>query len=292
MAHAGEGSPDLAQGHGPSPKPGKPRPAWATGLICVAFVPLAGFIAQGGLSLWREWAALRVEDVRVRSGTLVGYININPRPSFAGRPAAWIVDDGSQARLWAGWDGRDHRWFRFERLGAIDPKILSMPMGRDVIQAVDRPIHEEHGGDFWARIPDDAPVVVVAIDGRVSIYPIKVLEKVEAVNDRVGERPVLVAYTPFEGHVTTYDRSISGREVILGHSGYFRGHDPVLYDRETESLWVAQAGEMEAVAGSRKGQRLPALGRVPSQTWATCRVENPRGRLMVGARRDYDDATR
>ncbi len=288
MAHADDGSP------GPSrnPRPSRSRPAWFKGMICLAFVPLAAFIAQGGLSLWREWSALRRDRVGVEKSALIGYININPIPSHARRPREWIVAEGDQAKIWAVWDGRDHRWFRYERPGAIDPKLLSLPLGRDVIQAVDRPIHEESGGALWARIPDDAPVVGVVIGGRASIYPIKVLEKVEAVNDRLGDRPVLVAYTPFEGRVTTYERSVSGREVVLGHSGYFHGHDPILYDRETESLWVARGDRMAAVAGRRRGESLPRIGQVPTQTWATCRAENPRGRLMVGARRDYDPTTR
>ena len=104
MARADEGCPGEVD-----PLRTRPRPAWATRMICATFIPLAAFIGQDGHSVWREFAALRGEHVKVRSGALIGFININPNPSYATRPQQWIIHEGDRAKLWAGWDGQNHR---------------------------------------------------------------------------------------------------------------------------------------------------------------------------------------
>ena len=62
----------------------------------------------------------------------------------------------------------------------------------------------------------------------------------------------------------------------MGQSGYFVGHRPLLYDRETESLWVERDEAMTAVAGRRKGASLPRIARVAPVAWGDWQARHPR----------------
>jgi hypothetical protein len=253
-----------------------------------AMMALAGLIGFEVHSLWSEWRALQGDLERTRHTTVVGYVNINLNPSFAQRPPNWIHDEGEYTLLWSGWKpGVGHGWFRLGR-GEIDPKRISGPMGRDVIQAIDSPLVEIGGGPRWERIPEDAPVVGLEIGGVPSAYPVLVLQKVEVVNDTIGPRSVLVALRPFEPlerSIDVYDPVLDRQRVTLGLSGYFQDGKPVLYDRATESFWLAEEDGLVAFAGHFKGSRLPRLGHLVPVTWDAWRTQHPHGRLIVGANR-------
>ncbi len=281
MAQAGVDRPDDTPSSAARPQSRSP---WARGLVCVALLPLLGFIGQQGQTLWGEWRELRSDRVAARANAVIGYVNINPIPSYASRPADWFHHDGEEALLWAGWrDGAD-RWFRFGRR-EFDGRGLSLPIGRDAIQAIDRPIFEQGGGPRWQRIPDEAPVVGLELDGGPAAYPLRVLEKVVAVNDRAGDRPILVVFTPSQRAVSVFEAAEHGRRVIMGHSGYFIGHRPLLFDRATESLWVEREAELTAMAGRRKGTNLKRIARIAPVDWGIWRGGHPGGRLLIGADR-------
>ena len=266
------------------PIPTRGRSPWARGLACVAIVPLLGFIGQTGNTLWGEWKSLRSARLSERASAIVGYVNINPNPSYAARPADWFHDEGEQALLWAGWKDDQNQWFRLGR-GEIRPGSVSLPIGRDVIQAIDVPIYERDGGSCWGRIPDEAPVVGMEGGADSTVYPMKVLDKVEVINERIGDRAVLVALTPVEDTVAVYEAVVDGRRLTMGHAGYFLGHHPVLYDRGTESLWTERDGVMVAIAGRRKGATLRRIARLDTVAWGDWRSKHPDGRLVVGADR-------
>ena len=266
------------------PIPTRGRSPWIKGMACVAILPLLGFIGQTGHTLWGEWESLREARVSERASTVVGYINITPRPNFAARPRDWFHDEGEDALLWAGWRDDKNHWFRIGR-GDLDARRLSMPIGRDVIQAIDYPLYEKVGGTCWTRVPHEASVVGFEKDGVATAYPLRVLDKVEVINDGSGDRPVLVAYTPEVAVVSVFDATVDGQRVTMGHGGYFFGNRPVLYDRKTESLWSEQDGAMVAVAGRRKGANLKLIARLDPVAWGDWRVKHPDGRLVVGADR-------
>jgi hypothetical protein len=264
------------------------RPVWAQGLACLAILPLVGFIGGKGWDLWDEWCGLRGDEVSARANAVIGYVNINPNPSYAEPPDNWLHDEGEQTLLWAGYKNSTHRWFRFGR-GELDTRQLSTPIGRDTIRAIDRPIHEQGGGERWDRIPDDAPVVGLEGGDEPPVYPLRVLDKVVAINDLVQRRSILVVYTPVREQVAIFEGSVDGNPVRMGQSGYFVGYRPLLYDRETESLWVETGEAMTAVAGSRRGTRLAKLGGVVPAPWGDWKARHPRSRLVVGADRSADE---
>jgi Protein of unknown function (DUF3179) len=271
-------------GFPPEPPQARRRPIWAQGLACVAILPLVGFIGGKGWALWDEWRGLRGDEVSARANSVIGYVNITPNPSYADPPAKWLHDDGDQTVLWAGYRNDVHQWFRFGR-GELDTRQLSMPIGRDTIRAIDRPIFEQRGGERWGRIPDEAPVVGLEGGDEPPVYPIRVLDKVVAINDRVEKRPILVVFTPIKEEVAIFESGVGGRPVMMGQSGYFVGYSPLLYDRETESLWLESGEAMTAVAGARKGTRLSRIARVVPGSWGEWKARHPRTRLVVGADR-------
>lgn len=266
------------------PLPTRRRPLWAQGMACVAILPLLGFIGQTGKSVWDEWLMLRQEQVAERGSAIVGYVNINPRPSFARRPPDWIHDEGDASLLWSGWRDGENHWYRIGQ-GDIDPRRLSMPISKDSIQAIDSPLFEQEGGERWAKVPDEAPVAGFDHRGGSTAYPLRVLDKVEIVNDQFGDHPVLVVCTPVEYSTSIFEATVDGHRVTMGHSGYFLGHAPVLYDQATESLWSEQDGAMVAVGGRRKGTSLKRIAQISMVPWSDWKARHPGGKLLIGADR-------
>jgi hypothetical protein len=267
----------------PPPSTVRGRPRWVQGMACVAIIPLLGFIGQTGQTLWDEWGSLRQDQISERESAIVGYLDINPKPSYAAKPDDWFHDEGDDSLLWAGWKKTEHRWFRFGR-GEIDVRSLSMPIGQDAIRAIDYPIYEQDGGPRWGRVPPNAPVVGFGEDSAATAYPIKVLDKVQVVNGQLDDRPVLVAYSP-NGSISIFEATLEGRRVTMGHSGYFMRKGPVLYDRRTQSLWVEGEGGLLALAGRRKGVLLKRVAQLDVVPWSEWRFGHPEGRLLIGADR-------
>jgi hypothetical protein len=239
-------------------------------------------------ALWREWGWLEAERSWVRQTAVIGYPNISPRVSYARPPADWFRQDGDFTYLWGGWDPRlGHRWFRIGR-GDLEEASISLPIGRDVFQAIDVPLIETEGGPIWNRIPAEARVVGLNLDGVATVYPLLVLDRVHVINDLIGRQPILVTYSrsvPPGGCVKVYDAALDGQRVMMGTSGYYQEGLPLLYDRGSESLWKDQAGALRAIAGPRKGRVLRQLAEPVPVAWGHWQGQNPGSRLLVGAHR-------
>jgi hypothetical protein len=253
-------------------------------MACVAIFPLLGFIGLNGRQLWSDFCLLRNDQVSVRASAIVGYVDINPDPSFARSPDDWIHDEGNATLLWAGWKKGKHQWFTLG-LGEIDRLRISTPMGRDVIRAIDFPLYETGGGERWVRIADDARVAGFDSSEGSFAYPLTILDKVEMINEQIGELPVVVTYTPVVDKISVYEALVDGQRVTFGHGGYFFRHHPVLYDRSTESLWSEVDEVLVAVAGRRKGTRLKRIAQLEFVAWSTWKSDHPEGKLLIGADR-------
>src|SRR5262249_62372242 len=96
----------------------------------------------------------------------------------------------------------------------------------------------------------------------------------EIVNDTVGGVPVAVTYCPLCNSAIAYDRRGVGRVLSFGTSGRLFDSNLVMYDRQTQSLWVQFTGQ--AVARVLTG---PPLTPYPMQTvaWGAWRAAHPRG---------------
>lgn len=276
---------EVAGGHSPFRAEAPILPRWLT---CVTLGVLLVFVGVQGTTLFREWSALNSELRKAADTVVVGYLNVAVNPSSAERPRDWYRDDGDQTLLWSGWTHNvGHGWFRVGR-GEVDRTMISYPLGRDMLQAIDHPLVEIEGGAIWSRVPGSAQVFGVEMGEVPSVYPLRLLDKVEVVNDHLGDRPVLVAFSPFsriERSVGVYDAVLEGRRVTMGLSGYFHGTKPLLYDRGTESLWVDMESGLSAIAGPLKGSLLRSLTRPTPMSWSEWLSRHPRSRLLVGADR-------
>jgi hypothetical protein len=282
-------TPDLESGAVPSTTPADaPVPAGLPRPVTVALmVPFLAFILYATGSLWREAQGLMVDMTRVRNSVIVGYTNIHPNPTYAARPRNWYREEGDELHLWSGWKDNSHQWFRI-RKGELDRERLSLPVGRDTVRAIDHTILESQGGDRWVRVPDDTPVIGMR-DGEWSrVYPLRLLDKVEVVNEPGQQQPLLITFTRSFGlleAVTVFDPNLDGQRLTMGLTGYHYDRKPLLYDRGSESLWSIQDGHLVALAGPKKGAKLKSLGKPAPVTWASWRDENPGTRLIVGADR-------
>jgi hypothetical protein len=158
-------------------------------------------------------------------------------------------------------------------------------MGLDVIRAIDHPLFETDGGERWERVPAEARVAGFDSSTGAIAYPLTVLDKVEMVNDLIGELPVLVAYTPVENKISAFEALVDRHRLTFGHSGYFFRNHPILYDRGTESLWTEQEGVMVAIAGHYRGSSLKRLAELEFVDWSSWKADHPEGKLLVGANR-------
>lgn len=265
------------------------RSALGRGVILAAMVALLSFVVYEGQLLYREWAVLQSELARSRSTAVVGYPGIQPHMSFAQYPNNWFHQEGDHTMLWGGWrDGVGHSWFRVGR-GEVDREWISRPRGRDIQQAIDRPLVESGGGTYWGRVPDDASVIGDRLGGVETAYPVLLLDKVGIVNDMIQEHPFLVTYNAFaetdKDRVVVYESVIDGHRVTMGLSGYYHGTAPVFYDRGTESLWVPEVSGLRSFAGAHKGAELKVVDHPTPLAWRRWRTQHPQSRLVVGADR-------
>lgn len=155
---------------------------------------------------------------------------------------------------------------------------------RDGIPALDEP----------AFVPADAVglgfeerVVGVEIDGVARTYPRAVLLWHEAVNDRIGDQRFLVVYSPLSGTVAGFRTGRDQTADRFGVSGLLYNSGTLLFDRTSESLWLPLEGE--AIAGSRRGERLTPLA-VVETSWADWRTRYPNTQVLsrdTGHRRPY-----
>lgn len=278
----------------PTSSPAAPIPASnpPRAVLLGATALLSSFFLYQAPSIWDEWKGLKKDWELTRQTQVIGFIGISPNLSFARPPGPWIVERDDSVLLWSGWrNGIGHSWFRIGR-GEIELDLLGPPMGRDVVRAIDQTIVENRGDEHWELMQSDTRVVGFARGGEAMAYPMLLLGKVEVINDTLGGEPLLVVSTPFlapEETVDYYDPNVEGRRLHFGLSGYFVHpveRHPLLYDRETESLWMVQPDhQIRCVAGTLRGTQLRHLGRGEPRDWSDWLYENPRTRLVVGADR-------
>jgi len=132
----------------------------------------------------------------------------------------------------------------------LDPKRLNFGLGREVFHALVEP---EFGkpGDAGVSINDRTRVLGVVVNEEAKAYPIHLLQGHEVVNDHVGGRPIFAAYCILADLAGVYDRERDGHVYTFAVSGYTYADKSiwdglnafVLWDRDTESLWLPTIGK-------------------------------------------------
>jgi hypothetical protein len=186
---------------------------------------------------------------------------------------------GARAEPAAEWNGFDLSNFTLPRAA-----LAAGGQPRDGIPALDEPAFEPAdavGLGFEER------VIGVVVDGVARAYPRTVLLWHAAVNDRIGDQPFLIVYSPLSGTVAGFRTGRNQAADRFGVSGLLYNSGTMLFDRASESLWLPLEGE--AIAGPRRGERLTPLA-VVETSWADWRTRHPETQVLsddTGHRRPY-----
>jgi hypothetical protein len=154
-------------------------------------------------------------------------------------------------------------------------EIIAGGPARDGIKSVDQPDFAAAAAAKWVARPN--PVLGVALGGAAHAYPVHLIEYHQVVNDEIGGKAVLATFDPLAGVPRAFERTLDGRRLSFGVSGLIHNHNFLLYDRETESLWVQFTGE--AIAGPLAGKRLAPL-RIRQERYSTWLSRHPDTRVL------------
>lgn len=158
---------------------------------------------------------------------------------------------------------------------------------KDGIPSIDNPkfISVNEADKF---LKDDDPVLGLDYKGVARVYPHRIMNWHEIVNDTVAGDPVLVTYCPLCFTGIAFERKIDGKETTFGVSGKLYKSNLVMYDRATETLWNQLGGE--AIIGEHLGKKLKQIP-LETVTWSDWKEKHPNTEVLskdTGYTRNYD----
>jgi hypothetical protein len=158
---------------------------------------------------------------------------------------------------------------------------------KDGIPALTRPKLVKADEATYLRAQDQ--VFGVALGGEARAYPLRIMDWHEMLNDVVGGRPVSLAYCTLCRSGILFDTTIEGRTFTFGSSGLLYRSNKLMYDQQTESLWMTLPGEPVSGALASSGIKLKKLPVVVT-TWQDWRGKHPETLVLsleTGYQRDY-----
>lgn len=134
----------------------------------------------------------------------------------------------------------------------------------------------------------NSDIVLGFVSGDVAkAYPIKILNYHEIINDKVGDKQVVITFCPLCGSGLAFNAEIDGSKHEFGVSGLLYNSDVLLYDRTTESLWSQIIGK--AVSGDLSGTLLTQLP-LQQTSWEDWKSKYPNSLVLsdkTGYSMDY-----
>lgn len=145
---------------------------------------------------------------------------------------------------------------------SIPTNVVARGSGFDGIPSIDQPEFIKFSTRLIAdnddlRLDFEDKVIMVSLNNEVKVYPHKILDWHEIVNDEVGGVPVAVTYCPLTGTAKVWKRTQASEGNTYGVSGLLYNSNLLAYDRSTESLWSQI--EARAVFGSKDGDKAELL---------------------------------
>lgn len=213
-----------------------------------------------------------------------------------------------------------HAWYQFEHDGPITPGYAAWKAGLLALTATEATSSGfvELLGSFedaavlrqlvWTgvqpngRPPLDAPGVVhrqaasylgagdvvygLVVEGEARAYPRRIVAWHGAVNDVIGETPVLLSHCLPCGGAVAFDRTVEGDALTFGNAGLALLGRTLLFEEGSLALWDAFAG---APLGTGERAHLEALPLVTT-TWGAWSAAHPETGVLsidTGHDRDY-----
>jgi hypothetical protein len=160
--------------------------------------------------------------------------------------------------------------------------------GLDCIPSIDEPHFESlQSADTWLN-PQDR-VFVFERGGIERIYPQRILNWHEIVNDWYGEDPIVVTFCPLCGSALAFERKVNGTITEFGVSGKLHNNDLIMYDRLEGSGWQQITGEAIFGPAARRDEALEPLFLV-ILPWEEAKSKYPGAEVLTrdtGYSRDY-----
>ncbi len=151
--------------------------------------------------------------------------------------------------------------------------------GKDGIPALTDPAFTGMGSA--AYMTDEDLVVLARVGDEVRVYPHRILNWHEIVNDVIGGEHITVSYCPLTGSAIGLNRelNINGTPTVttFGVSGLLYNNNLILYDRATDSYWSQMRNQ--CVSGALTGTRpenIPLL----ETSFRTARALFPEARIL------------
>ncbi len=179
-------------------------------------------------------------------------------------------------------DGRNPQSYGFalENFLLDRAALVASGLPRDAIPALENPgavtVQQVPALGRRFLLPSD-PVAGVVVGGQARAYPLRVLVFHEVVNDVLAGEPILVVHQPLCGLTAVFSRQVQQRALTFAHSGLLWNSCGLVYDRESQSLWLPLAGT--AVAGPAFRQKLNFLP-FTLTTWERWRQKHPKTTLL------------
>jgi hypothetical protein len=129
----------------------------------------------------------------------------------------------------------------------------------------------------------------IEINGEVRAYPLRIMDWHEMLNDVIGEQPVSLAYCTLCRSGILFDTRVEGKTLTFGSSGLLYRSNKLMYDHQTESLWMTVPGEPVVGPLAQSGIKLKKLPLVVT-TWEDWRDTHPDTLVLsleTGHKRDY-----
>ena len=148
---------------------------------------------------------------------------------------------------------------------SIPEELVEEGNAFDLIKSIDEP--KFINADEVDFLSDDDLVIGFQGAETIRVYPFKILDYHEIVNDEIDGSKVAITYCPLTGTSLAWSRIINGTETTFGVSGLLFNANLLPFDRATESTWSQMLGR--GVRGEYNEQDLSTypLVEMPWSQW-------------------------
>lgn len=147
-------------------------------------------------------------------------------------------------------ESKERKWVN-NIIRLSEDEVIIGGTGKDGILSINKPKFDEIAETTFS---DDTQVIALEINSEARAYPVSILNWHEIINDTVGGVNILVSYSPLCGTASVFERKVDGKRLEFRSSGLLYNSCSLMYDTETESLWLQPWGV--AVSGSYSGAQL------------------------------------
>lgn len=150
--------------------------------------------------------------------------------------------------------------------------------GQDCIPSIDNPKFESKSkGDKWLK--DQDLIFGINYKGITRVYPQRILNWHEVVNDTVVGDPILITFCPLCGSGLAFEREVNGKTSEFGVSGKLINNNLVMYDRNEQNLWQQVTGEAIVGPAAKRGEKLKKI-RFSAVSWGEWKKNHPDTQIL------------